>query len=115
MLLYINNCLCVSANPKAALLQIDKYFPMKPSSIGPPKVCLGGKVSQVVLPNRVKAYAFSSSQYIHEAINGVEEYLQRKGMIISQKKTLVPLPLNYSPELDISPELMPDKASYYQF
>ena len=86
---------------------------MKPSSIGPPKVYLGGKVSQVVLPNGVKAYSFSASQYIHEAIHSVEEYLQQRGMKLSLKKATAPLPTSYSPELDVSPELMPYEASYY--
>ena len=39
---YVDDCLCISENPKPALLQIDKYFPIKPASVGPPKTYLGG-------------------------------------------------------------------------
>ena len=37
ILLYVDNCLCISKNPEHALLQVDKYFPIKPASLGPPK------------------------------------------------------------------------------
>ena len=37
ILLYVDNCLCISENPNTALLQVDKYFPIKPASLGPPK------------------------------------------------------------------------------
>ena len=56
ILLYVDNCLCISENPKPALLQVDKYFPIKPASIGPPKTYPGGKVSKIQLPNGVHAW-----------------------------------------------------------
>ena len=37
ILLYVDDCLCISENPKPAILQVDKYFPIKPGSLGPPK------------------------------------------------------------------------------
>ena len=79
LLLYIDDCLCVSEDPKDALLHLDKYFPMKPDSLGPPKIYLAGKVSKVQLSNGVSAWAFSSSQYVHESIRAVEEQLEREG------------------------------------
>ena len=86
---------------------------MKPSSLGPPKVYLGGKVSQVILPNGVKAFAYSALQYLHEAIRGVEDYLAKRGRKLSEKKVGTPLPTNYHPEFDVSPELILDEAAYY--
>ena len=77
MLLYVNNDLCVSEDPKAALLMIDQYFPMKPSSMGPPKVYLGDKVSQVILSNGVKTYMYSASQYLQETIRAVEGHQEK--------------------------------------
>lgn len=114
LLLYVDDCLCVSEDPKDALLQLDKYFPMKPDSLGPPKIYLGGKVSKVQLPNGVSAWAFSSSQYVHEAIRAVEEQLEREGKKLQAKKPGTPIPTSYSPELYITPELLPIEASYYQ-
>ena len=40
--LYVDDFLCISENPKLALLQVDKYFPIKPASLGPPRTYLGG-------------------------------------------------------------------------
>ena len=37
ILLYVDNCLCISENPKPALFQVDKYFPIKTESLGPTK------------------------------------------------------------------------------
>lgn len=87
---------------------------MKPNLRGPPKVYIGGKVSQVDLTNGVKSYCSSESQYISEAVKSVEEYGQQKGIKSSQKIDQVPLPNSYSPVLDVNPELMPDKTSNYQ-
>ena len=72
ILLYVDNFLCISENPKPALLQVDKYFPIKPASLGPPKNYLGGTVSKIKLPNGVHAWAFSSSKYVHETVKSVE-------------------------------------------
>ena len=65
ILLYVDDCLCISENPKPALLQVDKYFPIKPESLGPPKTYLGGTVSKMQLPNGVHNWALSSSQYLN--------------------------------------------------
>ena len=70
ILLYVDDCLCISEIPKPALLQIDKYFPIKPASLGNPKTYFRGAVSKIQLPNGVHAWAFRSLQYVHEAVNG---------------------------------------------
>ena len=82
-------------------------------SIGPPLQYLGNKVSQVTLANGVTCWSFSSSQYIQNAVNNVENYLLKQG----EKKlphTKSPWPSNYRPEIDVSPVLSPGLASYYQ-
>ena len=71
ILLYVDNCLCISENPKPALLQVDKYSPINPTSLGPPKTYLGKTFSKIQLPNGFHAWAFSSSQYVHEAVKSV--------------------------------------------
>lgn len=37
VLLYLDDCLCVLKDPNNALMKISKYFPIKPSSLGPPR------------------------------------------------------------------------------
>ena len=50
---YTDDCLCVSEHSKECILQVDKYFKLKPTSIGPPKLYLGGKVSKVDMQNGI--------------------------------------------------------------
>ena len=99
VLLYVDDCLCISEHPKEAIEKIDKYFPMKPGSIAPPALYLGAKISKVQLPNGVTAWAQSTSQYVQEAIKNVEEHLARKGMKLF-KGASSPILANYAPELD---------------
>ena len=84
VLLYTDDALVVSEHPKECLLEVDKYFPMKQGSIGEPRIYLGGKISQVQLPNGVIAYALSMSQYVQEAIKNVEETIGKRGLALNR-------------------------------
>jgi hypothetical protein len=113
MLLYVDDALSISAHGEAPIRELGKYFKIKESSIGPPSIYLGGKMSEVVLPNGVKAHAFSSSQYVQEAVRNVEAHLLKKNMKL-KKKVTAPLTTSYRPELDASDELTPSDAAYFQ-
>ena len=76
ILLYVDDVLVVSEHPKECLQQLGKYFTLKPGSVGAPDKYLGGTVSKVKLPNNVEAWAFSSSQYVQEAVKNVEKHLE---------------------------------------
>ena len=54
-LLYAENMLSIGIESQGAVFAIGKYFQMKPESVGPPDLYLGGKVSKVKLPNGVDA------------------------------------------------------------
>ena len=103
ILLYVDDCLCISDNPKPVLLQFDKYFPIKPASLGPPKTYLGGTVSNIHLPNGVHAWVFIPSQYVHGSVKSAEEHLEKEWKKLITKKPGTPIPTSYSPELDITP------------
>ena len=113
VLLYVDDCLCISEHPREAIEKIDKYFPMKPGSIAVPTLYLGAKISKVQLPNGVEAWAQSTSQYVQEAVRNVEKYLSDRSLTL-MKGAATPLSANYGPELDVSPELDDDEATYYQ-
>ena len=49
---------------EAVLLCIDKYFKMKPGSIGDPGVYLGAAIKKMHLQNGVEAWARSPSKYV---------------------------------------------------
>ena len=93
--------------------EIGYYFDLKEESIGKPKIYLGGQVRDVEMPNGQQCWAFGSAQYVKAAVTNVEEYLSKIGQSLpARAKT--PLSANYRPELDVSDELGPDEASYYQ-
>ena len=118
MLLYVDDTLVVSEYPKEALIELNKYFPLKKDKngkplIGPPSIYLGGKISQVELPNGVVAWAISSSQYIQECVRNVEKKLKSEGKVLG-KGTNSPLSPGYHPECDVTPLLTDEEANYYQ-
>ena len=47
---------------------------MKPGSVGPPKIYLGGHMRKITLANGSKAWVFILSQYVQAAVQNVEEY-----------------------------------------
>jgi len=91
---------------------LGKYFPLKPESIGHPKLYLGGKLSQLDLPNGVCAWAISASKYIQQSLNNLEGILKKHGLKL-RRNTNSPLPGNYHPERDATPEYNTDNARLY--
>ena len=114
MLLYVDYFLAISEIPKEAVLQIDKFFKMRPNSIAPPDIYLGCKVKNMCLPNMVEAWTFSSSQYFQEAVSNVEKFLQDLDGSMLSTKINAPLSNDYRPELDSSPELGVYGGACYQ-
>ena len=117
VLLYTDDALVISENAESILrTEIGRYFELKEESIGPPGLCLGGHLSLVTLDNGVKAWAFSSSQYVQAAVKNVEEFISKpeNKRWKLPKKADTPMTTSYRPELDVSPELIPAEAAYYQ-
>ena len=73
MLLYVDDCLCIHHDAETALQQLDKYFQMKPGTIGDPDIYLGGKLRKVQLNNGVWAWGMSPSKYVQDAVRNSEE------------------------------------------
>ena len=76
---------------------IGNYFKFKENSTGPPEVYLGGKMSRVNIDNCSKAWAFSSSHYVIEAVKNVESYLARKEKKLNDKAG-APISNGYRPD-----------------
>ena len=114
LLLYTDDALCVSETPENTLRgDLGKYFELKESSIGPPKIYLGGGVRKVQLDNGVEAWAFSSSQYVQAAVKNVESYLEKQERWKLPTTAETPMVTSYRSELDVSPELGDVDAAYY--
>ena len=112
ILLYVDDCLVVSEHPKESLYRLGKYFPLKPDSIGPPKLYLGGKLAKLELPNGVVSWTISASKYIQQALKNLESILDKHGLKL-RKGTNSPLPSNYHPEREYTPECDTENARLY--
>ena len=113
LLLYIDHCLAVIKHPTELLQELDTYFCMKPGSVGTPKLYLREKFSKTQVPNGVADYTIRTIQYVQEAVNNFEQHLTDKGTRLNRGGT-APLSPGYRPELDASPELELQDATYYQ-
>jgi hypothetical protein len=94
--------------------EIGKMWTMKKSSIGPPTIYLGNKVTKVTLENDVTCWSFSSSQYVQAVVINTEKYPKSKGKSLPKRATL-PSMNDYRPEVDVMPELNISEATYYHF
>ncbi len=44
MLVYVDYILCIHNDPDSVLKVLNKYFPLKPDSVGAPDIYLGAKL-----------------------------------------------------------------------
>ena len=56
--------------------RLDKYFKLKPGSLGDPDIYLGAKLRKMQMHNGVWAWALSPAKYVHQAVKNVEGYLE---------------------------------------
>ena len=114
VLLYTDDALVVSENGERVLRnELGKYFELKEESIGPPTIYLGGRLRLVTLEDGTQAWAFGSSQYVQSAVANVQQYLEKRNESLN-KSAKTPMTSNYRPEIDVSKELAPTDAAYYQ-
>ena len=108
VLLYVDDCLAISHNAISVLIQLDKYFQMKPRSIGDPDIYLSAKLRSVRQNNGVKYWSMSSAKYVQEAVHNVEDYIEKNldGRKLKRNPTHS-WPSNYTTEDDESRELPP--------
>ena len=116
MLNYVDDVLSIAHDAEADLKRIDKYFSLKPGSLGDPDIYLGAKIRKMRMHNGVWAWAISPTKYVHQSVKNVEKYLEENlgGRYKLPAKAENPFMMGYSPELDESPTLNPSLASYYQ-
>jgi len=79
VLLYVDDVLVVHRDATDVLLHLDKYFKMKPGSIGDPDVYLGATSKQIHLANGVMAWASRPSKYVRASVDAVTNYLTNLG------------------------------------
>jgi hypothetical protein len=96
--------------------EINKYLPLKPSSVGNPDIYLGARLKETRLPNGVVVWGLSPSKYIVQAVKNCQLHLTIK---LARKYSIParadnPFPVDYDPSTDLSDLLDPDCSSFYQ-
>ena len=115
ILSYVDDLLVMHHDPEKIMNRINGYLPLKPDSIGPPMMYLGGKLRKKEFPDGTKAWGLSPAKYVQQAIKNCEIYLSQN---LSRKYELPkqaenPFRTECTPDDDVSALLEPQMASYY--
>jgi len=115
LLVYVDDILLVSTDPKVTLLEIGKSYEIKEGSLSHPDTYLGAQIHQQYLQDGRKAWAMSSYKYVKNAVATIEALIQEDGDGFHLRTTAkVPMPQSYRPELDTSKELDQAMLSRYR-
>ena len=111
---YVDDILCIYHNQDAMLELLQKSFPFKPGFVNP-DMYLGAKLCKTRLHSGIWAWAMSPVKYDQIAVRKCTVHLLSNygGKYRMPMKAESPFKMGNDPELDTSPELDPDAASYY--
>jgi len=117
ILVYTDDILCLSMNPKSILDYLDQRFLLKPESRGQPKTYLGADIAPYSHSHEpdVHCWSMGSHTYLTVCERGNEErgtHLEGLGLALKKKVSTV-LPHEYRPELDVSKECNEEEVSQY--
>ncbi len=106
----------VAVADSVAIAVAVEYFTLKPPSVGNPSMYLGAKLKLMQMSNGVYVWGMSQSNYIKEAVSNCEKHLKSNydGWYVLPTQAANPFVMGYEPELDDTPALDPDRASYFQ-
>jgi hypothetical protein len=114
LLVYVDDVLAISHEPKVLIDAIGEYYKVKPGSDKEPDIYLGANVKKVQMPDGREVWATSPCNYVKNAIKTVKGLLVEDGeAYVLKNKAKNPFPMNYQPELDVLNELGPELSSHY--
>jgi hypothetical protein len=96
--------------------KLNQYFTLTPSSVGDPSMYLGANLKLTQMSNGVYAWGMSPLKYIKEAVSIYKKHLKLNydGRYVLPTRVGNPFVMGHEPELDETPALDPDRASYFQ-
>jgi hypothetical protein len=77
LLVYVDDILIFSRNPRHVMDNLSKLYEMKPESVREPELYLGANMEKVQLPDGCSEWAMTSRTYVKNAIKVVETYWQK--------------------------------------
>jgi hypothetical protein len=116
ILCYVDDIQCIYHNPMSVINEINKYLPLKPSSVSNPDIYLGAKLKETRLPNGVMVWGLSPSKHVVQAVKNCQLHLTEKlaGRYSIPARTDNPFPVDYDPSTHLSDPIYPDCSSFYQ-
>jgi hypothetical protein len=113
VLMYVDDILAISCEPRAILEDVQKTFKLKNDKIEPPEFYLGAKLQEKPI-NSLKCWTVTSQDYVKAAVRNVEEAIKSKGRRLPTTNIETPMNNNYTPELDVTVELDDEDVTFYQ-
>jgi hypothetical protein len=108
ILICVDDILCVHHDSGTSLAQIGKYVKMKPGSIIESTFYMGANLKKTVMPNGVVDWGMSSSKYVQEGVQNVQEHMKNNGYRDLKKKASAPFEATYRDEIYESPVSGPE-------
>ena len=101
---------------------LQTIYPVKPDSIGPPKIYLGANIQKIEgKGNNVKCWGLSAERYVREAVRNAKEKMKQDRFTFNKKLSDIKYSpqspfsnVKYRPELDTSLECSEDQTQYFQ-
>ena len=110
---YVDDILAISMDAKGVLETLkSENIKFKNDKIEVPEMYLGAKLQLKEL-NGYKMWAVGSVDYLNAAIKTVEGTIKKRRWRLPTRAT-TPMTKSYYPELDATPELLPDDVTLYQ-
>jgi hypothetical protein len=113
VLCYVDDILYGGSDSGAFMDRLRTIYTLKEGSVKKPDLYLGASIKTVTMQDGNHAYALSSDAYVARAIVEVQRQLIDLKPGMQLKRVSTPMATGYRPELDSTPELNPQMASYY--
>jgi hypothetical protein len=113
VLMYVDDILSISCDPRAILEEIQGTLKFKNGKIEEQEYFLGAKLQRKPL-NGFQCWTVTSQDYFKAAVKNVEEALKKSGRKLPTSHTSMPMNITYSPEMDVMEELNEDDMTYFQ-
>ena len=112
ILCYVDDILVVHHDVMTIMKKINKFFLMKPDSIGDPNMYLWAKIKYHKTPSGMWYWTMSPSKYVHESCNNCKDHPNNNfdGKYKLPKQAPNPFVMVYEAELDTSTFFDPDSA-----
>ena len=112
---YVDDIMVIHHDAMPVLEEINKFMLLKPDSVGDPDIYLGAKVKRAQLENDIWCWTISPSKYVQEAVRNCENHIKNNfdEKYSFYKNAPNPFEQSYDPDMDITPVLNPEQASYY--